>query len=93
MTKSIHWPNYYDGYHSYDQFREDFKVKFGHAPYTSPFMSRRWGLASNISEDQRHRGLDELDVYYSWVRDHILKPETEYNFVLLPLGRPRGELS
>ncbi|KAK3314439.1 hypothetical protein B0H66DRAFT_535353 [Apodospora peruviana] len=68
-TKSISWPNYYDGYHSYDQFRRYFQAKFGHSLYTSPFMTRRWGLASDITEDEETR-------------------DTEYNFVLLPLGRP-----
>ncbi|KAI0388525.1 hypothetical protein F5Y17DRAFT_452464 [Xylariaceae sp. FL0594] len=24
LDKSIYWPNYYDGYHSYDAFRQDF---------------------------------------------------------------------
>lgn len=46
------------------------------------------GLATNITREQRDRGLAELEVYYTWVRDNILKPDTEYNFVLLPLGRP-----
>ncbi|KAK4139840.1 putative amidase [Dichotomopilus funicola] len=87
-SKSIYWPNYYDGYHTYDKFRDGFQAKFGHPPYASPFMTRRWGLATNITQEQREQGLAELGVYYTWVRGHILKPDTEYNFVLLPLGRP-----
>ncbi|KAH6620994.1 amidase signature domain-containing protein [Chaetomium sp. MPI-SDFR-AT-0129] len=88
LGMSIYWPNYYDGYHTYDKFRDGFQAKFGHPPYASPFMTRRWGLATNITQEQRDQGLAELGVYYTWVRDHILKPDTEYNFVLLPLRRP-----
>ncbi|KAK4194619.1 amidase signature domain-containing protein [Triangularia verruculosa] len=88
LDMSIYWPNYYDGFHTYDRFRDDFQQKFGHPPYVSPFMTRRWGLASNITKEQRDQGLAELNVCYQWVRDSILKPEAEYNFVLLPLGRP-----
>ncbi|KAK3297432.1 amidase signature domain-containing protein, partial [Chaetomium fimeti] len=88
LQEYLGMPNYYDGYHTYDKFRNDFQAKFGYPPYTSPFMTRRWALASNITQEQRDQGLAELEVYYTWVRDEILKPDTEYNFILLPLGRP-----
>ncbi|KAH6617363.1 amidase signature domain-containing protein [Chaetomium tenue] len=87
-TKSTYGPNYYDGYHTYNKFRDDFQEKFGYPPYASPFMTRRWGLATNIIQEHRDQCLDDLGVYYDWVLDNILKPDTEYNFVLLPLGRP-----
>lgn len=38
--------------------------------------------------EQRDQGLRELSVYYDWALEHILKPDTEHNFVLVPLGRP-----
>lgn len=42
LHQSIFWPNYYDGYHSYDQFRKDHLERYGYKPYTSPFMTKRW---------------------------------------------------
>ena len=45
-------------------------------------------LADDITQEQRDQGLAELDTYYSWVRDEILKVGTENNIIVLPLGRP-----
>ena len=42
LTKqSVHWPNLYDGLHNYDEFREDYKSKFGKPAYASPIMTER----------------------------------------------------
>ncbi|KAH6877051.1 hypothetical protein B0T10DRAFT_464754 [Thelonectria olida] len=45
-------------------------------------------LSDVITKEQRDQGVSELDVYYAGVHEHILKPDTEYNLLLLPLGRP-----
>ncbi|KAI0388524.1 hypothetical protein F5Y17DRAFT_452461 [Xylariaceae sp. FL0594] len=60
---------------------------YGYPPYTSPFMTKRWGLCEQITKEQRDQGLQELKIYYSWVRDHVLRDGTEDNIILLPLGR------
>ncbi|KAI0099877.1 amidase signature enzyme [Nemania sp. FL0031] len=85
---SIYWPNYFDGYDSYDTFRQEFQEKYGFPPYTSPFMTKRWGLCDHISKEQRDQGLREIEVYYTWVRDHVVKEGLEDNIMVLPLGRP-----
>lgn len=41
-TQSGYWPNFYDGYHVYDDFRAGYQDKFGKKVYTSPFMTTRW---------------------------------------------------
>ncbi|GAP92178.1 putative amidase [Rosellinia necatrix] len=87
LDKSIYWPNYYDGYHSYDTFRQEFQRKYGFPPYTSPFMTKRWALCDDISKEQRDQGFREIDVYYTWIRDHVLKEGLEDNIMVLPLGR------
>ncbi|KAL1857017.1 hypothetical protein Daus18300_010463 [Diaporthe australafricana] len=91
LDKSIYWPNYYDGYHSFEGFRNEHIETYGHKPYTSPFMTKRWGLANSINEDQRKQpweGIEELQVYYNWIRDFILAPGDRQNVILLSLGRP-----
>ncbi|KAI1116420.1 amidase signature enzyme [Nemania sp. NC0429] len=87
LDKSIYWPNYFDGYHSYDAFRHEFQQKYGFPPYTSPFMTKRWALCDDISKEQRDQGLREVEIYYDWIRDHVLKDGTEDNIMILPLGR------
>ncbi|KAI1121232.1 amidase signature enzyme [Nemania abortiva] len=88
LDKSTYSPNYYDGFHSYDTFRQEFQQKYGFPPYTSPFMTQRWALCDDISKEERDQGLKVLKVYDAWVRDHVLKEGIEDNVMILPLGRP-----
>ncbi|KAG6359540.1 hypothetical protein INS49_013061 [Diaporthe citri] len=71
----------------YDCFRKEHLEKYGHKPYTSLFMTKRWGLSNSITENQRNKGIEELQEYYNWVRDFILTPGDNQNAILLPLGR------
>lgn len=46
LGQSGFYPFFYDGYHEYDQFREDYEKKYGKPPYVNPYMQFRWSVDS-----------------------------------------------
>lgn len=55
--QSAYYPFFYDGYHEYDQFRDDYRQRFGKEPYVGPYMRFRWsvGLVSTRTETDNLR--------------------------------------
>lgn len=52
-------PFFYDGYHEYDQFREDYRRTFGKEPYVGPYMRFRWSVevVSTFTETDKEAGI------------------------------------
>ncbi|MCJ1461355.1 hypothetical protein MMC28_011737 [Mycoblastus sanguinarius] len=59
LSKSGYYPFFYDGYHEYDQFRDDYRQVFGKEPYVGPYMRFRWfaGLLSTRAETNKEAGI------------------------------------
>ncbi|PMD44122.1 amidase signature enzyme [Hyaloscypha variabilis F] len=85
MEKSGYWPNFYDGYHTYDDFIAGYEEKFKKKVYTSPFMTTRWQRGINTTKEQRDQGLQECETVAKWMAKEVLTPGT---IMLIPAGRP-----
>ncbi|KAF2645931.1 amidase signature enzyme [Massarina eburnea CBS 473.64] len=89
LKNSAFWPLYYDSYHNYDQFRADYREKFGKEAYVSPSQAWKWDLGSKITLEERERGLSEINIYKEWVGRHILTTDADGDtetIIILPLG-------
>ncbi|KAL9100822.1 MAG: hypothetical protein Q9163_003852 [Psora crenata] len=75
LSKSGYYPFFYDGYHEYDQFRDDYRQVFGKEPYVSPYMRFRWDKGAKVTEKERDIGLAELKVFRDWVMESVMKPD------------------
>ncbi|KAK6527768.1 hypothetical protein TWF694_004748 [Orbilia ellipsospora] len=72
LKNSAYWPMYYEVYHNFDKFRDDYRKEFGKEAYVSPFMQFRWNLGKTISKEQRDIGLKEMGVVREWFKENIM---------------------
>lgn len=75
---------YYSFYHASDDFRQQYREKFGHKPYVISFVEQRWAYGAAVTEAQHMEGLRRLDVYRSWLLDVVFKTST--TLVVLPIS-------
>ncbi|KAK4452746.1 amidase signature domain-containing protein [Podospora aff. communis PSN243] len=88
------WLMYYDNYHTFDDFREGYKRKFGKEVYVSPSQRWKWDLGAKVTPGQRAQGLRECEVYREWVQQHVLTRDSEGNgeaVIILPLGNAKPD--
>ncbi|KAJ5116053.1 hypothetical protein N7456_000401 [Penicillium angulare] len=85
MRNSGYWPNFYDGYHVYDDLIAGHQREFEKKVYTSPFMTTRWQRGIDTTKEERDRGIAECETVAAWIYSEIL---TAGSIMLLPLGRP-----
>ncbi|KAK3382131.1 amidase signature domain-containing protein [Lasiosphaeria ovina] len=85
MEKSGDWPNFYDGYHVYDDFGAGYQQRFGKKVYTSPFTTARWQRGIDTTKEQRDQGLRECETVAKWMAVNVLTADT---IMLLPVGTP-----
>lgn len=92
LSKSAFWVNYYDGYHEYDQFRDDYKRNFGKEVYVGPYMRFRWDAGANVTKDERDRGVSEFDVFREWVLENVMKADPAAGsdaILIMPCGNAK----
>ena len=76
---------FYDDYHSFDQFRNDYWDRYAKLPYISPPVRRQWELSSTISLQARNEAIDRLELYREWFSKTILRPDTHRTLIIIPI--------
>ncbi|THZ54669.1 amidase signature enzyme, partial [Aureobasidium pullulans] len=77
LEMSAVWPMYYDTYHTFDDFRNDYKEKFGKEAYAGPYMRRRWSIAVPFTEENREQGVAEMKIFRTWFEKQIMGQDNE----------------
>lgn len=76
---------FYDDYHSFDKFREDYEKKFDRQPYVSPPVRWQWELSSKITQEERNEACKRLDVYKKWFLEQVAKEHETDAIVIIPI--------
>ncbi|KAH8588673.1 amidase signature domain-containing protein [Bisporella sp. PMI_857] len=76
---------FYDDYHHFDKFREDYHQKFSKTPYVSPPVRWQWKLSATISKDERDVAVHRLEVYREWCSREILRVGKYDTVILIPI--------
>ncbi|CAG8984269.1 hypothetical protein HYALB_00010694 [Hymenoscyphus albidus] len=62
---------FYEDYHHFDKFREDYREKFSKDPYVSPPVRWQWNLSAGITREERDVAVERLAVYKCWFSERI----------------------
>ncbi|KAF2108478.1 amidase signature domain-containing protein [Lophiotrema nucula] len=76
---------FYEDYHNFDKFREDYRMEFDKEPYVSPPVRWQWELSSHITAEANVEALKRLEVYKKWFMEAIMKPEERTTLILIPI--------
>ncbi|KAI1366286.1 putative amidase [Xylaria arbuscula] len=72
LEMSAVWPMYYDTYHTFDDFREEYLKKFGKPPFVGPYMRKRWSIAVPFTKEDRAQGVAEMRIFRTWFEKNIM---------------------
>ncbi|KAF2205659.1 amidase signature enzyme [Delitschia confertaspora ATCC 74209] len=88
---------FYEDYHNFGLFRQEYHDKFGKAPYISPPVRWQWELSSHITKEANSRALERLDIFRDWFNKVIMKTGIRNAIVIIPIEeispRYRDEMS
>ncbi|KAH7092427.1 amidase signature domain-containing protein [Paraphoma chrysanthemicola] len=76
---------FYDLYHCFDQFRDDYWEKHRHEPFLTKTLRWAWGIGGLVSKEQRDDAMDRVSVFRDWFIKHIMQPEQKRTIVILPI--------
>ncbi|KAL8940786.1 MAG: hypothetical protein Q9211_002108 [Gyalolechia sp. 1 TL-2023] len=76
---------FYDLYHGFDKFREDFDAEYNKAPYVSPMLRWRWEVAQALTRDQREDAIERLKIFRGWFLDKVMRVEHYTSFMVFPI--------
>ncbi|CAJ2504123.1 Uu.00g115170.m01.CDS01 [Anthostomella pinea] len=85
MLDSVLNSFFYDDYHSFDRFRQDYAAKHTKEPYVTAPVRRRWEVSSHSTQGQRDSAVAKLAVYRKWMLEHVLKEGQKDALLLLPI--------
>ncbi|KAH8587274.1 amidase signature domain-containing protein [Bisporella sp. PMI_857] len=71
---------YYAAYHSFDDFRKEYKKAHGHGPFVTEVVRWYWSLGREITVEQHQEILSRLSVFKTWFTDHY-HPNGSHNRV------------
>jgi hypothetical protein len=73
LAKTGFNPFYYDGYHTFDQFRKDHVTKFDREAYVGPYMQWKWKTGSKVTPEDVETSMKEMEVYRAWFSENVLR--------------------
>ncbi|KAJ5726210.1 uncharacterized protein N7483_007567 [Penicillium malachiteum] len=91
LEKVGYYPFYYDGYHEYARFRQDYRNKFEKEPYVGPYMQWKWEIGSKVSAEQKEGAIEDISVYRKWFSECIMREDTKTAsdaILIMPLDTP-----
>jgi hypothetical protein len=78
---------YWYTYHAFDEFRSEYKAKFGKNAYVGPYMQFRWGVGKAVTEMQRDNAIEELEIFRRWFSGNVMPLDSVAEVVLvMPFG-------
>ncbi|KAF2230781.1 amidase signature enzyme [Viridothelium virens] len=76
---------FYDDFHNFEQFRNDYRLKFSKEPYVSPRVRWQWDLSSNITPEERNLAIQKVDVFREWFLSTVMREKEREAFVVIPI--------
>jgi len=76
---------FYELYHCFDDFREDYERKHRRDPFLTMPLKWVWSIARLIDESQKDRAWEHYAVYKDWFIRNILRPDQTRTIVVLPI--------
>ncbi|KAK4141694.1 uncharacterized protein C8A04DRAFT_30681 [Dichotomopilus funicola] len=92
--KSAFWALCYDYYHGFDDFRAEYRAKFGKDAFVSSVVRFRWGIGKEVTPEEYETYLEELAVFRDWVSDLVLGPDSDTlsnAILIMPYGEAGPE--
>ncbi|KAF4949553.1 hypothetical protein FGADI_8851 [Fusarium gaditjirri] len=85
----------YDYYHSFDNFRDEYKQKFGKKPFIEATPQFFWNECKSATEGENRQDTERLQVYRKWFLENIMRTSTPNAkgdaVVILPCGNSQVE--
>ncbi|EGU74531.1 hypothetical protein FOXB_14976 [Fusarium oxysporum f. sp. conglutinans Fo5176] len=85
----------YDYYHSFDNFRDEYKQKFDKKPFVEATPQFFWNECKSVTEEENRQDTERLGVYRKWFRENIMRTSTPNAkgdaVVILPCGKSQVE--
>ncbi|KAJ4863587.1 amidase domain-containing protein [Trichoderma breve] len=76
-----------DFYHEYEDFRSDYKNKFGREPYVEATPRFRWGIGENETKQDYNIHHERIEVFRKWFGDNIMSTLGDSETIMvLPFG-------
>jgi Asp-tRNA(Asn)/Glu-tRNA(Gln) amidotransferase A subunit family amidase len=92
--KSAFWALCYDYYHGFDDFRDEYKAKFGKDAFVSSVVRFRWGVGKEVTPEEYETYLEELAVFRDWFSDFVMGPNSDTlssAILIMPYGEADPE--
>ncbi|KAG9251982.1 amidase [Emericellopsis atlantica] len=71
------YPFFYDSYHALESFRNEYKEKYGKAPFVHRYVHWQWDVARGMSKEERDECWRRCQVYRQWLLDRIFKVQRQ----------------
>lgn len=76
---------FYDDYHNFDSFRQEYQDMFSEPPYVSPPVRWQWDLSATITQEARDTAVEKLEVCCRWFCNTVMREEEYNTIVVLPI--------
>ena len=73
----------YANYHSAATFRDEYRQRFGKAPFVNPFVQWRWKIGSSVTREEHEESMRRMDVYKEWFLDEVMHVGETNCFVVM----------
>ncbi|KAI1120835.1 amidase signature domain-containing protein [Nemania abortiva] len=79
--------NNYDNVHNFDDFRREYRTRFGKTPYVSPAHTQRWENAEKVTLEEREKAMKQAVAFRKWASETLFGNDSSV-VMLVPQGRP-----
>ncbi|RWA09516.1 hypothetical protein EKO27_g5579 [Xylaria grammica] len=79
--------NRYDNVHNFDEFRREYKERFGKTAYVSPAHTQRWEISEKVTAEEREKAIKQGIVFRKWASEALFGNDSSV-VMLVPQGRP-----
>ncbi|KAI0103174.1 amidase signature domain-containing protein [Nemania sp. FL0031] len=79
--------NKYDNVHNFDEFRSEYKNRFGKTAYVSPAHTQRWDDSDKVTRAEHDQAMKQAIAFRKWACETLLGNDSSV-VMLVPQGRP-----
>ncbi|KAF9765336.1 hypothetical protein IL306_002424 [Fusarium sp. DS 682] len=92
--QSAFWSLCYDYYHGFDDFRDEYRAKYGKNPFVSSVVRFRWGVGKDVTSQEYETYMKQLEVFRNWFSETVMGPDSKTlsdAILIMPYGAPHPE--
>ncbi|KAI4091318.1 MAG: hypothetical protein LQ344_004177 [Seirophora lacunosa] len=90
LGNSICQHYYYDAYHEYDGFWQDYRREYEKEPYVGPLVRFGWDKGASLTMEERDQGKARLAVFRQWFHETVMRQDLDSlsdAILVLPEGK------